>query len=143
MPVQEIFILPFWLLWSAKYNYFYQHHTLFHFMCPHRPSPTWTGSRAGPPVFEYMSPRKRGPYPIDLPVNSDGAGEGEGDGMTRSAGCTHPVGGGCGGPVPVHVTAVCQQAVRRIAHRVLIQSGRHSRVAAAYCDEKNVLALLL
>ncbi len=71
---------------------------------------------------------------MGLPVNGDGAGEGEGDGMTRSAGGADPVGGGCSGPVPIHVATVCQQAVRRIAHRVLVQGGRHSRVAAAYCE---------
>jgi hypothetical protein len=87
-------------------------------------------------------PSVRGPYPISLPVNGDGAGEGEGDGMTRSAASAHPVGGGCGGgPIAVHVTAVCEQAVRRIDQRVLVHCSRHSRVAAANCtkSEKQLL----
>jgi hypothetical protein len=81
--------------------------------------------------------RKRNLSNWCLPVNSDGAGEGEGEGMTRSAGGAHPVGGGCGsGHVAVHIAAVCQQAVRGVAHRILVQSGRHSRVAAAYCAKR-------
>jgi hypothetical protein len=67
-----------------------------------------------------------------LPVNGDGAGEGEGDGMSRSAGAAHPVGGGRRA-VPIHIAAVCQQAVRRVEHRVLVHSGRHSGHAATYC----------
>jgi hypothetical protein len=57
--------------------------------------------------------------------------------MARCAGGAHPVGGGCGsGPIAIHVTAIRQQAVRRVGHRVLVQSGRHSRVAAAYCAKR-------
>ncbi len=67
-----------------------------------------------------------------LPVNCDGAWQGEGDGVARRAGGAHPVGGG-GRPVPVHVTAVGQQAVRRVEHRVLVHGCRHSGDAAAYC----------
>ncbi len=48
------FILP-WLLWSALNKLFFPHHTLFQFMCPHRPA-TWAGSRAGPPVSKCVSP---------------------------------------------------------------------------------------
>jgi hypothetical protein len=36
-------------------KYFFPHHTLFQFMCTHRPA-TWAGSRAGPPVSECVSP---------------------------------------------------------------------------------------
>ncbi len=67
-----------------------------------------------------------------LPVNGDGAGEGEGDGVARCASGAHPVGGGRRA-VPIHVAAVCQQAVRRIAHRVLVHGGRHSGDAATDC----------
>ncbi len=34
---------------------FFPHRTLFQFICPHRPA-NWAGSRAGPPVSEYVSP---------------------------------------------------------------------------------------
>jgi hypothetical protein len=34
---------------------FFPHRTLFQFICPHRPA-IWTGSRGGPPVFEYVPP---------------------------------------------------------------------------------------
>jgi hypothetical protein len=68
-----------------------------------------------------------------LPVNGDGAWQGEGDGMSRCAGGAHPVGGGCGA-VTIHVAAVRQQAVRRVVHRVLVHSGRHSGDAATDCE---------
>jgi hypothetical protein len=55
--------------------------------------------------------------------------------MTRGAAGAHPVGGGCGS-VPVHIAAIRQQAVRRVAQRILVQGGRHSGVAAAYCAER-------
>ncbi len=76
----------------------------------------------------------------NLPVNGDGTGQGEGDGVTRSAGAAHPVGGGCGA-VTVHVAAVSQHAVRRVEHRVLIHGGGHSGDAAAYCANMKLLYL--
>jgi hypothetical protein len=54
MPVRKNFILH-WLLWSAQYKIIFPHRTLFQIMCPHRPG-TWAGSRAGPPVSEFVSP---------------------------------------------------------------------------------------
>ncbi len=56
--------------------------------------------------------------------------------MTRSSGGAHPVGGGCCGPIAIHIAAIRQQAVRWVAQRVLIQGGRHSRVPAAYCAKR-------
>ncbi len=76
-----------------------------------------------------------------LPVNGDGTGKGEGYGVSRSAGGAHPVGGGCSGHVPIHVTAVCQQAVRGVEHRVLVHCGRHSGDAAAYCAKYEIIIL--
>ncbi len=35
-------------------KYFFPHHTLFPFLCPHRPA-SWAGSRAGLPVSQYLS----------------------------------------------------------------------------------------
>ncbi len=67
-----------------------------------------------------------------LPVNGDGAGEGEGYGVSRRAGGAHPVGGGRRA-VPIHVAAVCQQAVGWEVNWVLVHSGRHSGDAVAYC----------
>jgi hypothetical protein len=81
-------------------------------------------------------------YAKGLPVNGDGAWQGEGYGVARCAGCAHPVGGGCRGPVPVHVAAVCQQAVRRVAYRVLVHGGRHSGDAAAYCANDYEIIIL-
>jgi hypothetical protein len=51
--VQEISILP-WMLWSAQYKIFFPNHTLFRFMCPHRPA-TWAGNHAWPPVCKCVS----------------------------------------------------------------------------------------
>jgi hypothetical protein len=40
---------------SPVHKYSFSHRTIFQFMCPHRPA-TWAGSRAGPPIFECVSP---------------------------------------------------------------------------------------
>ncbi len=51
MPVPEIFILP-WLLQSAQYKIFFLTDTISIYVSP---SPTtWAGSRAGPPISEYV-----------------------------------------------------------------------------------------
>jgi hypothetical protein len=49
--------------------------------------------------------------------------------MTGSAGAAHPVGGGC----TVHVTAVGQQAVRRVHHRVLVHRSCYRGRTPADC----------
>jgi hypothetical protein len=38
----------------AQYKIFFPHHTLFRFMCPHRPA-TWAGNHAWPPVCKCVS----------------------------------------------------------------------------------------
>ncbi len=53
VPVQEIFIL-FGCSVQASTK-ICPHRTLLQFLCPHRPA-TWAGSRAGPPVYECVSP---------------------------------------------------------------------------------------
>ncbi len=78
----------------------------------------------------------------NLPVNGDSAGQGEDDGMSCCAGAAHPVGGGRG-QVAVHVAAVCEQAVRRVVHRVLVHGGRHSRDAATYCVKYEMIILII
>jgi hypothetical protein len=40
---------------SPEQTIFFPHHTLFKFMCPHRPA-AWARSRAGSPVAECVSP---------------------------------------------------------------------------------------
>ncbi len=50
VPVQETFILP-WLPWFFSSPYIIS----IYLSPPHRPA-NWAGSRAGPPVSEYVSP---------------------------------------------------------------------------------------
>jgi hypothetical protein len=79
---------------------------------------------------------------LGLPVNGDGAGKGEGDGVTCRAITAHPVGGGCR-PIPVHIAAVFQQAVRRVVNRVPVHGGGHRGFAAAYCTKYEKIDYLL
>jgi hypothetical protein len=54
---------------KPRTKYLLPHHTLFQFMCPHRPA-RWAGSRAGLPVSECESPV----IPVrKLPVNITGS----------------------------------------------------------------------
>ncbi len=53
VPVQEIFVLA-QLLQSAWFKIFIPHRRLFQFICPHCLA-SWTGSRAGSPVSQYVS----------------------------------------------------------------------------------------
>ncbi len=69
---------PTWLLYSqSSTKYYFPHRTLFHFIS-HRCLATWTGSRAGSPVYVYLLYTQKDSYFVynlsyNIVVSSTGA----------------------------------------------------------------------